>query len=101
MSLKTLRDSVKDPLDAERMGSRSWWDSPVIPFIPEQSSGELTKDKFIEVALKADASLNIMSTLNTVKKNVKKYSHGPVEMLLKWKMDLDEVVKQKPIKLTM
>ena len=90
MSIRTLIDSVKEPLEAEKHGSRSWWDSPIIPFIPEETSSEVERDDFIEVALKADQSLSTTGTLNTVKKNVRKYSHGPIEMLLKWKMDLEK-----------
>ena len=68
MSIKTLIDSVKEPLEAEKYGRRSWWDSPIIPFIPEESLSELERDDFIEVALKADLSLITTGTLNTSKK---------------------------------
>ena len=97
MSLTLLCESVKDPLEAERSGSRSWWDAPIIPFIPEKPNSTMAKDEFIEVALKADRSVSVTGTLNTIKKTVRKYSHGPIEDLLRWKMNLLEVISEKPI----
>lgn len=97
MSNSLLRTSVKEATDAEKLGSSTWWDHPVIPFIPEKESTEISRDEYIEVSIKADKSSNITGNLNTLKKNMRRYSHGPVEMLLQWKGDLHEIIVQKPI----
>ena len=50
---KTLRDCVKDPSEAER-GSETWWNKPIIPFIPEDKDESAEKDTFIEITIKVN-----------------------------------------------
>lgn len=93
---KTLISSVKDAMEAECKGG-VWDCKPIIPFIPEAKDESLVGDVFVEVVVRMNPT-GAASTANTIKKKVKKHNHGSVEELLRWKRELESVIRTKPVK---
>ena len=56
----TLRGCVKDPKEAER-GQATWWNKPIIPFIPEEKTEETGKDSIIEVMIRVNMNLTTVA----------------------------------------
>ena len=93
----TLRASVKDPSDVERQKGRTYFDHSVIPFIPEKRDETMGKDEFVELQLRVNRDLiNGSIESNLVKKRVKIFSHGSIEDLLLWKIDVEDAMTRKP-----
>ena len=96
MKMKTLRASVQGQAEVERK-SQAWWEVPIIPFIPHESGGEDSRDSFIEILIKVNMEER-SGPNNQVKMNFKKFTGGHVEDLIKWRQDLDQVIRSKPVK---
>ena len=95
MISNTLITCVKDPSEAER-GHATWWNKPIVPFIPEAKDPDMGKEVHIEVTIKVNASEKCGKN-NQVKLQMKKFSFGPIEDLIRWRMDLDRVISNKPV----
>lgn len=91
----TLRASVKSAQEAER-GQATWWNKPIVLFIPEEKEDGDGKEAFIEVLLKVNMDER-NSAANQVNLRLKKYSFGPMEDLIHWTQDLKRVIKKKLI----
>ena len=94
-SIKTLVDSVKDPADAERKAG-AWAGKSIVPFIPSLPDDSFGAESFIEMTLKVNLGQQL-SKGNSVKKKIRKFFHGSVEERLRWKRELDGVIRQKPV----
>ena len=95
MSNLTLLSCVKDPSEAER-GQASWWNKPIIPFIPEKKDDKFRDESYIEVTIKVNATEKV-GINNQVKLRMKKFSFGPIEELIRWRQDLERIIQKKPI----
>ena len=50
MSNNTLINSVKDAAEDER-GSATWWNKPIIPFIPEAKDPDMLQELYCELRI--------------------------------------------------
>lgn len=92
-----LIESVKDLKDMERKKGSSYFENAVIPFIPEKTDSALGKNEFVELTLRVNKDMvNRGVDSNLVKKRVKIFSHGNLEDLLLWKIDVEDVINRKP-----
>ena len=93
-SNKILAESVSCPKDAER-GGGVFNSHPIVAFIPEVLDGD-SRETHVEITLRVNLR-NKAEKNNSVKKRVKVFSVGSIESLLRWKRDLEDVIRQKPV----
>lgn len=90
----TLRQSVTNASDMEKTEGRSFFDHPVIPFIPEDRDESLEKDEYIVLTLKVDRNAGNTQE-NAMMRKLQIFSHGTIEDLLVWKKEVDDVLVRK------
>ena len=95
IGIKTLRDSVRTAAEAER-GNISYWDKPLIPFIPEEITPKLANEDHLDMELRIN-DMSKVSNSNKVFVKLRKFSGGPVEEMLLCVKELRSVIARKPV----
>ena len=91
---RSLFDSVKGPTECERTHVFGGLDHPVIRFVPEKDI-TMEPTKVIDVQLRLNNTM-AASNFNAVHRKLPIYEGGGLEILLRWKKNLQDTIIGKP-----